>query len=181
MLAIGKKKASGLSSRLLPKVCAELATREAPCVLDIGMGVPSTLEFLSQYRARVFFLDLANGDTSYEQNLGDYSGALFDVCLFWDFLQSLEPEKLSALSDALTPYVYSGTIGYSICNVSPQRLSHRCSYRIRSEDELELVPSQHKRFREWSQKEFADHFDSFRIEQDVLSHDGHLELLLGVE
>ena len=151
-------------------------------VLDIGVGVPSTLDFLAQFGGRVFFLDLLNLENeSYKQRLADYSGALFDVCLFWDLLHCLTPTQLSELSDAIRPYIYSDTIGHSICNVcdlSESAGKQSWDYRICGSNRLDMVPSKHKAYRTWSQQEFRETFDSFTIKQDQLTRDGCLELLL---
>lgn len=148
-------------------------------MLDIGVGVPSTLEFLNQFGCRVFFLDLLNlDDESYKHRLGDYSGSLFDVCLFWDLLHCLEPDQLHELNEALRPYLYSETVGYSICNVCNVVDAGSWEYRIADMNHLEVIASQAKHYRDWSQTEFSTVFDCFSIKEDRLTREGSLEMLL---
>jgi len=119
-------------------------------------------------------------DDSYKQTLGQYSGCLFDVCLFWDLLHCLEPTQLGALNEALKPYLYSATLGHSICHICGGKSGKDAAwdYRIAAIGQLELIQSTPKQYRPWSQHEFVSLFDSFSIKEDVLSRDGSLELLL---
>ncbi len=182
MFTRASRKRAAFTSHVLPQVCAELATREKPNVLDIGGGVASTLDFLSAYGARVFFLDLAEADhADYRASLQAYAGTLFDVCFFWDYLHRLTPGQLSELSDALVPYIYSDTLGYSIFSVPGFNDAGPHTFRLCSAEQLALEPAAVKGYQPWSYREFNTCFDAFSIEQDVLSEDGYLELLFAVE
>jgi len=151
-------------------------------VLDVGIGNPSTLDFLQPYSAKVFFLDLSVGDAeSAAQKLSPYADNLFDVCLFWDLLQYLDPDRLVELNEALTPYIYSRTKGYCIWDLNAAINQQRSGYKLVGQDELALVGAPYLEMRAWSYVDFAARFDSFRIAQDCLSPDGHLELLLEVD
>lgn len=167
------------SSRILPDVFAGFNPGQKLNVLDVGIGSPSTLEFLEPYSAKVFFLDLrpADGETHAEK-LSPYADNLFDVCLFWDLLQYLEPDKLASLSDALTPYIYSDTRGYCVWDVGAATRHQRSAYKLLADDRLELAETSPAEMREWSYCDFSENFDTFHIAQDCLSADGHLELLL---
>ena len=171
-----------LKSELFPKVFAGFDHDERMHVLDVGNGNASTLEFLQPFGGRVFFLDLDNAeDGDYVEQLATYEESLFDVCLFWDLLHCLDRERLAALNDALRPYVYSQTKGYSVCDLSAAATRGRSAYKILDTDELEVVSSSPKPLRDWSYCEFVRTFDSFRVEEDCLNEHGHLELLLHAE
>jgi hypothetical protein len=170
------------SSRILPDVFAGIDPGQKLNVLDVGIGSPSTLEFLEPYSAKVFFLDLhpRDGETDAEK-LAPYADTLFDVCLFWDLLQYLDADRLTSLSDALTPHIYSDTRGYCIWDVGAATRQQRSTYKLLAQDQLALAESSPADMREWSYCDFSEDFDTFHIARDCLSADGHLELLLQVD
>ena len=154
-------------------------------MLDVGVGVPDTLEFLNQFRCKVYFLDLAEvlddeAETdSYEKALSAYSGVLFDVCLFWDLLHRLNADQLAALSTALAPHIFSATKIHSICTLSDA--DGMWDYRIRGIDQLEKVSGKPRSYQPWSHTDFAEQFSCARTIADRQSQDGCLEMLLETE
>ena len=188
------KAADVSTSHLLPKLFHGYEGSEVPiAVLDVGIGTPSTLEFFGQFRCRVYFLDLfevelgehldddayqAHAFETFSRVLGDYQGTLFDVCLFWDLLTRLDAPALRGLSDALRPYLFSESRGYAVSDLFPDKRRGNFTYRIRGDDQLEVLPGQASPLAYWSQTEFSEQFDCFNILQDNLSAEGRLEFLM---
>ena len=154
-------------------------------VLDVGVGVPDTLEFLTQFRCKVYFLDLAEVLSehvvaeAFATALDAYDGVLFDTCLFWDFLHRLNGAQLTALSAALEPHIFSDTKMHSICNFGD--IDAMWDYRIRGIDQLEKIRVKPRSYQAWSYTEFARLFPCSRIIADQHSVDGCLEMLLQTE
>ena len=153
-------------------------------MLDVGTGRQDTIEFLTRYRCRVYFLDLdevaagnqADCAGAFAAALAEYPGELFDVCLFWDFLHRLNAEQLQDLSFALEPYVYSQTRAHSIAHfLTP------IDFRIRGINELAAFKGKPRFYAPWSQTRFAQSFSALNIAADELSLDGCLEMLLSTE
>jgi hypothetical protein len=154
-------------------------------VLDVGIGVPDTLEFLTQFRCKVYFLDLAEvlsedaAAESFATAFSAYDEVLFDVCLVWDFLHRLNGAQLIVLSGALAPHIYSDTKMHSICNVGD--VDAMWDYRIRGINQLEKVRGEPRSYQAWSYSVLAKHFSCANIVADQLAADGCLEMLLQTE
>lgn len=181
-------------SHLLPQLFDGIdGSDDGITVLDAGAGSPSTLDFFAQFRCRVFFLDLfdleiaqpANEPVSEEQAfetfshvLRDYQNTLFDVCLFWDFLNRLDAPVMQGFSNALRPYLYSKTKGYGVCHLLTGKDKKNITYRLRDMTQLQVLPGKPLAASQWSQSAFTKQFDCFSIVQDTLSADGRLEFLM---
>ena len=170
-----------VTSNLLSRPFDAHKDRDCIHLLDVGVGVADTVEFLKQYLCKVYFLDLADelaGDDpqAISKTLDSYTGELFDVCLFWDLLHQLSGPQLELLSNALEPYIYSGTQVHSIVNL--MRPTER--YRIRGPDQFEVINGKAREYHPWSFTQFAKHFHCFQITRDELREDGQLEMLLEV-
>ena len=154
-------------------------------VLDAGVGKPGTLEFLNQYPAKIYFLDLPQAlyeDTDVEAiaaALDDYHNVIFDVCLFWDVLHRLDGPQLSTLSMTLEPHIYSATKMHSICTYTEPDNVHE--FRICGRDQFETVPGKPREYKKWSFTQFAKLFPCARIVADQQYPDGRLEMLLQTE
>jgi hypothetical protein len=180
-----KKKPPLIQSDLLPRAFDGFEGNDCTHVLDVGVGVSDTLEFLAQSRCKVYFLDLAevlSGETAAEAfgaNLDAYNGVLFDVCLFWDFLHRFNGPQLTALSAALEPHIFSDTKMHSICEFGD--IDATWDYRIRGIDQLEKVRGKPRSYQVWSHTRFARQFPCSRVIADQHSVGGCLEMLLQTE
>lgn len=198
LLRFGSKRASKTkaaeltASHLVSKLFGTFDGREGIAVLDAGTGTRSTLDFLNQYRCRVVFLDLFEFEkepladaaaaedaafNTFARMLAEYKDTLFDVCLFWDLLHRLDAPALRGLSNALRPYLYSESRGYGVCQLLATD-QQRYTYRIANIGQLSVLPTQAPPVLGWSQTEFAQHFDCFKIVDDALSDTGRHEILL---
>ena len=188
------KSAEVSTSDLLPSLFDGFEENEEPIsILDVGAGTRSTLDFFAQFRCRVHFLDLfaiqaelqatdsVTEEVAYQtfsDALSEYSETLFDVCLFWDFLNRLDAPLRRGLSNALRPYLYSQSKGYGVCDLYAGKWKKNSVYRLRDNTQLHVVPGRTMPVVHWSQSELSDQFDCFRIVQDSLSTKGRLEFLM---
>ncbi|NKB96903.1 MAG: hypothetical protein GKR90_00165 [Pseudomonadales bacterium] len=185
--ADAKTRGEFITTELLPRVFSAHNRNTEIHVLDVGIGITDTTEFLQNHReqdhrCKVYFLDLApalkaNSSITIGEVFAEYTGELFDVCLFWDLLHRLDHEQLNELSDALEPYVYSGTRAHALVNLSNP--SER--YRIRAEDQLEVDLSTPHDYRTNSLTALRQHFSCLQTLDDRFRCDGRLELLLGTD
>lgn len=169
-----------LEAKLLPQALAGLQEPSTLHILDCGSGFPATLDLLSP--AKVYFLDLEQTFTDtpeievFAESLSGYTHEIFDICLFGDLLQRLEPEFLRAFSAALEPYICQDTVGHSICQY-PSAGQAALSFHCTGLAEFETRPVKRK-YPAWSQSVFNDNFSCMQITDDYLTTDLRLELFL---
>ena len=179
-----KIKSPLIQSDLLPRAFDAFQGNDCIHVLDVGLGVPDTLNFLTQFRCKVYFLDLfevLNEDTkagAAKAAFDAHGEVLFDVCLFWDLLHRLNDAQLAALSAALETHIFSETKMHSICNFSEV---DGWDYRIRGISQLEKIRSKPKGYLDWSFTRLAEQFPCARVVADQHAADGCLEMLLQTE
>ena len=181
------------SSILLPEAFTGFEDVDVIHVLDIGAGRGRTLDALQKYRCRIYFLDLfdeyphnaeqpcQDEDEAYEafaRIFAAHNEAMFDVCLFWDFLNLLSLAELRGFSRALYPYTYSGTKGHGVCALFPFGPEANCDYKITELDELQMVPGRDRSYQTWSSTDFAANFDCLPLHCDAISKHGRLEYML---
>ncbi|MGK0223197.1 MAG: hypothetical protein ACI9ON_002440 [Limisphaerales bacterium] len=176
-----------IESPLLGKVLRGFEGDECLHILDVGIGAVDTLKFLQQYRCKVYFLDLAESfadstEPRIRTTLSEYSGELFDICLFWDLLHCLSAAQLAVLSDALEPYIYSETRVHTLANlVDPGE--HYC---VRGANQLSPIRGrgrgkargQPTDYATRSITELDEHFSCFQLTTDEYHADGRLEMVL---
>ena len=84
-------------SVLLPEVLRRLENEEGLSIFDSGSADSSSIEFFSQWKCRLHFIDIYNNAMLSEQENLDYqelvgifeelilvSDEVFDVCFLWD-------------------------------------------------------------------------------------------------
>lgn len=172
------KQASLIDSELLAGVFAKHNTDDCIHVLDVGLGVADTVEVLQQFRCKVYFLDLLgviekDSIDGIAAVFAEYSGELFDVCLFWDLLHRLSPAQLSQLSNELEPYIYSRTQAHTLVNPAASE-----SYRLRGVNQLAVTPGAGHEYPTRSLTRLLQHFQCFEILTDEFRTDGRLEMVL---
>ncbi|MFV2089338.1 MAG: hypothetical protein ACC642_01660 [Pseudomonadales bacterium] len=167
--------------------------RERLFVLDVGSGSQSTVDFFSQYNARIHFVDLFSNELFIcpPEEIDEESACLsfieymdlpaevtFDICLFWDALHRIDLVALQGLSRALCPHVDGRTLGYGFGTLYAQTLEH-CRYGICDQDHLTVRPVEaHGRFYSHTQQQLSEYFTSLTIQRATLLREGRLELLL---
>lgn len=164
-------------------------------VLEIGPALPETVEFFSQFRCRLHFIDLYNepflrdrqeelSETelrhAFEKQLSFREGTRLDICLFGDFLSFLDDRALRAFNSALRPWIHEGTRahGFGVHHLAV-KLEHQ-QYGIIDSETLS-VRSRHTDsmpYHPHSQVEMADMLNCFAFERGLLLPSGKLEMVL---
>ena len=164
-------------------------------VLEIGPALPETVDFFSQFRCRLYFIDLYNEPVlrdrqeelsetelrhAFEQRLNFRQGTRLDICLFGDFLSFLDDRALRAFNSALRPWIHEGTRahGFGVHHLAV-KLEHQ-QYGIIDNETLS-VRSRHTDsmpYHPHSQVEMADMFNCFAFERGLLLPSGKLEMVL---
>lgn len=181
-------------SALLPSLFEHIDEERRLTVLNIGSALPETVEFFSDYRCRLYFIDLFNdlpelaacedGTTSpqqvFSESLQFPADTRFDLCLFWDLFNFLDREAIAALLDVLRRHLHKSSLahGFAVHNLrTPQ-----CGkvYGIRELDQISLRPRQEALpgYKPHNQGQLEKMLDCFRITRSVLLADSRLELLL---
>lgn len=164
-------------------------------VLEIGPAMPETVEFFSQYRCRLHFVDLFSepfvrdeqADLSekelrhaFEERFRFPPDTRFDLCLFWDFLSYLDDPALRAFNSALRPWIHAGTRahGFGVHHLAI-RLDN-IHYGILNKDSFSVRPRlvEQMSYHPHSQIEMHEMFNCFDFERGLLLPDGKLEMLL---
>ena len=164
-------------------------------VLEIGPALPETVDFFSQFRCRLHFIDLYNepflrdrqeelSETelrhAFEKRLSFKEGTRLDICLFGDFLSFLDDRALRAFNSALRPWIHEGTRahGFGVHHLAV-KLEHQ-QYGIIDSETLS-VRSRHTDsmpYHPHSQVEMADMLNCFAFERGLLLPSGKLEMVL---
>ena len=115
-------------SKLLGSLFRRIDPEHRLTVLEIGTALPETVDFFSEYRCRLHFLDLYDVpflqrpdeplegkelQQAFERQFNFPEGTKIDLCLFWDFLSFLDDPALRAFNDALKPFIHASTRGRS--------------------------------------------------------------------
>ena len=164
-------------------------------VLEIGPALPETVDFFSQFRCRLHFIDLYNepflrdrqeelSETelrhAFEQKLAFEKGTRLDICLFGDFLSFLDDRALRAFNSALRPWIHEGTRAHGFGGQHlAVKLEHQ-QYGIIDNETLS-VRSRHTDsmpYHPHSQVEMADMLNCFAFERGLLLPSGKLEMVL---
>ena len=77
-------------------------------VLDVGPGVSGTVSFFSQFRCRLYFLDLFDqlSEAVYDPFNDIPADVRFDGCLLWDYVHFLDEQQLTLFVQALRPFIH---------------------------------------------------------------------------
>lgn len=162
-------------------------------MLDLGVGSASTVAFLSQFRARIFFADLLEHPTALQpgetpntlglqqaiaRQLALPDGIMLDVCLLWDYLHYVELATLEALSAVLQPRLHRDSRGYGFGALHGHRPQDANRYGIADRENLIAHPQpEEPRYYAHSQQRLNEHFPAMHIRRGTLLREGRLELL----
>ena len=161
---------------------------------DLGSRLPETVEFFSQFKCRLHFVDLfhepfvaGQADLSerelrhaFEQQLRFPADTRFDICLFWDFMSYLDDPALRAFNAALRPWLHGMSRGYGFgAHHLAVRLTN-VQYGVRDQETLSVRErfTTQMRSHPHSHTEMHEMFSCFDFQRGLLLPDGKLEMLL---
>ena len=182
-------------SKLLAGLFRNIDPEHRLTVLEIGTALPETVDFFSEYRCRLHFLDLYDVPflqkpeeplskqelrESFSRQFNFPEGTRIDICLFWDFISFLDDSALRAFNDALKPHVHAGTRahGFGVHHLAV-KLEH-LQYGVIDQDNVSMRkrPTVEMSYHPHSQIEMADMLNIFTFERGLLLPNGKLEMLL---
>jgi hypothetical protein len=181
------------SAKLIPSLFDHIDEDRRITVLDVGPAGPDTVNFFSQYRCKLHFIDLfaelpfifdPEVGPSLQQQFGEAlqfpAGTQFDICLFWDLFNYLDRDAAVALQTALRPYLHGGSLAHGFSVHNPRTPRNDQVYGLRQRDELSLKPrpSRLPGYAPHNQKKLQEMLSDFSFERSVLLSDGRLELFL---
>jgi len=187
------QKTSSQSSKLLPSLFGHIDAGETVTVFHVGPALPETVDFFSNYRCKLHFIDLfselplaSNEDTTpsiqhhFEGLLEFPTDTRFDICLFWDIFNYLNGEAIQAFLTALRPHLKESSLAhvFSVHNRKANPDSH-----LYSISQLDTLSFKTRRtalpgYAPHSQRQLKELLHCFTLERSVLLPDSRLELLL---
>jgi hypothetical protein len=187
------RKPSTQASKLLPYLFEHIDEEQTVTVFHVGPALPETVDFFSNYRCKLHFIDLfcelpfvAGEDElptlvqQFENLLQFPAHTRFDVCLFWDLFNFLDAAAINAFLAVLYPHLKESSMAhaFSVHNLRTPQGSHL--YGINQRDTLSF---RNRRaaltgYAPHSQGELKELLHCFRLERSVLLPDSRLELLL---
>lgn len=183
------------NSKLFPSLFRLRDVNRRLTVLEIGPALPETVDFFSQFKCRLHFVDLFNepfvrdqqGQLSQTELRQAFEGQLrfpaetrFDLVLLWDFLCYLDDPALKAFNAALRPWVQAGTRAHGFG-------AHHMAIRLENlqfgikDEETFCVRKRHTDempHHPHSQIEMHEMLTCFDFERGLLLPNGKLEMLL---
>lgn len=182
-------------SKLFPDLFKAVDPDRRLTVLEIGPALAETVDFFSQYRCRLHFVDLFNEAFlrdqqarwsekemrhAFEEQFRFPSGTRIDICLLWDFLCYLDDAALRGFNSALRPWLHPGSkahgFGVHHLAIRVENIQYgvvdRGTLSIRNRQTSQLKHHPH------SQVEMHEMLNSFDFERGLLLPEGKLEMLL---
>jgi len=186
---------SSQPSKLFPGLFKMLDVNRRLTVLEIGPALSETVDFFSQFKCRLHFVDLFHEPFvreqqaklsekelrhAFEEQFRFPAGTQIDLCLFWDFLSYLDDPALRAFNAALRPWIHSKTRahGFGVHHLAI-RLEN-IQYGILDTETLSLRPRRSAQLphHPHSQIEMHEMLTCFDFERGLLLPEGKLEMLL---
>ena len=126
------------ASKLLPSLFQHIDVEQVVTVFHVGLALPETVEFFSNYRCKLHFIDIFSAlpfvatedatptlEQQFQELLNFPGDTLFDVCLFWDLFNFLNEEAIKTFLTLLQPHLKKG------CMASTGWLTQRLRCQIR--------------------------------------------------
>lgn len=183
------------NSKLFPGLFRLVDVNHRLTVMEIGPALAETVNYFSEFKCRLHFVDLYNEPFvredqarlsekelrhAFEEQFRFPQGTKIDICLFWDFLCYLDDSALRAFNSALRPWIHPGTRahGYGVHHLAI-RLEN-IQYGVLQKDLLSIRnrSSAQLPYHPHSQIEMHDMLNCFDFERGLLLSDGKLEMLL---
>jgi len=180
---------------LFPNLIKRVNVDRRLSVLEIGPALPETVEFFSQFKCRLHFAAMYT-DPVLQLQMGEYTEAeladhfsrsfgfpkntLFDICLFWDFLNYLDDKALRAFNTAIRPYLHKSTRAHAFTLRTLNTSFSNQQYGIEQAHMFSIRPRQGKQARTTphTQAILVNLLSNFDIDQGMLLPDGRLEILM---
>jgi len=180
-------------SKLLPYLFDHVDEQRAVTVFHVGPALPETVDFFSNYRCKLHFIDLfselpiAAVEDRAPTLAQQFEGLLqfpahtrFDICLFWDVFNFLDNAAIDAFLTVLHPHLKATAMAhaFSVHNLKTPQGNHL--YGISQLDTLSFrsrratLPG----YAPHSQMKLKELLHCFKLERSVLLPDSRLELLL---
>lgn len=164
-------------------------------VLDVGMAMAATVDFFSQFKCKLLFVDLYSEDfvaeisedishqelvSLFRQALNIPDNCMIDICLFWDFFNYLDGTLLKAFIEALQPYLSEDSCGYGLGVLNARRQLPSFQYGLKTLDTLSQYQctEEQKSVYPHSQRDLNNLLGYFDIDKSRLMPDGRVEYLL---
>lgn len=196
---------NGINSQLFPALLERIQPVDGKPlrVLDLGPASAATVAFFSQFRCSLHFADLAVAAlhppvrTQDEEELDARSveaelaghfralldlpkGSVFDICLFWDYLNHLSDAEVRAFSLALQPHLHSSSRGHGFAVLNRNAQLYHQSYGVLADNllvvnavnKVSLLACPH------SQSGLNNLLVGMEVNRSVLRTDGRLEVLM---
>jgi hypothetical protein len=180
---------SGLLGTLLKSIDPE----QPFTVLNFGPALPETVAYFADFRSRLYFVDLfehlkAIADPDHPVALEERLAGWLDLprnttlrlCLFWDLLDFLSPEAVSALVRVLRHYLDDNSIGHAFTVRNQRSPQSGERYGIYGGDQVRL----HRRearlpgYRPHTPRQLQHMLNCYQLERTVMLSSGRLELAL---
>lgn len=181
------------SSNLLSSLFQKIEDDAHIRVLHIGPALPETVDFFSQFRCTLYFVDLfdelpiaANEDDelglehTFTQLLNLDADVQLDICLFWDLFNFLDRDAISSFMRALKPHLHPATQAHAFAVHKLRSEQDKQLYGIGGTDKINIrtriapLPS----YAPQPQGTLKKLLNCFNFDRSVLLSDGRLELLL---
>lgn len=188
--------AEQLTVQLLPGLFERIDEDQRIRVLHLGPALPETLDFLATYRCKVWFADVfselpLDADPEDGQSLEDRlaralalpAGERFDLVLFWDLCNYLQPAAIEALMRLLRHHWHRGTRGYALAVHNTRAPQRDDTFAIARADTLVLRsrPSCLPGYAPLAQSRLKQLLLGFEVRRSVLLGDGRVELFLAAK
>ena len=184
-----------LHSNLLAELFRAQRQGERLMVLDFGYASPSTVEFFSQFKCRLDFIDIysqqfvveADNECSHGELVKQFTEAIsldadckLDICLFWEFFNYLDGPALKALMVALEPNIDQYSRGHSLGLLNARNQLPFNRYGIHSSASLSQAEREGEQPLVYphSQRELNSLLDYWEIDKSRLMPDGRVEYIL---
>tara|TARA_B100000029_G_C17282343_1_gene853890 strand:+ start:56 stop:676 length:621 start_codon:yes stop_codon:yes gene_type:complete len=180
-------------SVLLPEVFKGLDDGCELSVLDLGNAEETSVDFFSQFKCKVKFLNILGSELVKEQNTLEYESLTsrleeqigtkpesFDLCFLWDLPNYLNDLALTALGKILEHKITSSTKIHAICGYSGRKPLPRKIYSIKDYDYISAREVNHRLIPEFvrTHSTMTKYLPFLQVAKNTLRPDGRLELLL---
>lgn len=182
------------NTKILPALFERFEDEQRVIVLNIGPALPETVNFFSDFRCKLHFVDIFSelpieAEVENDEDLRPRFRELlqvppdtrFDICLFWDLFNFLDHQRVRALLATLRPYLAKDGLAHAFSVHNP-RTHPYCShlYSIRDLHTLKLRERTDRLpgYAPHSQRRMREMLECYTLERSVLLPDSRLELLL---
>lgn len=182
-------------SKLFPDLFKKIDPERRLTVLEIGSALTETVDFFSEFKCRLHFVDLFHQPFvreqqaklsekelrhAFEEQFRFPSDTRIDICLLWDFMCYLDDSALRAFNSALRPWLHAGSRahGFGVHHLAIRveniqyGILNRETLSIRKRHSVQMPHHPH------SQVEMHEMLNCFDFERGLLLPEGKLEMLL---